>query len=360
MKMKEERAMQQENKRYRMPAEWEEHEGTWLSWPHRFSFRGENYRSELDNIWVAITKGLYQGENVHILVFDDEEKMHVQKLLGKAKINMGKIDFIIMETDDVWIRDNGPIFVYDEEDNLVMTNWKFNGWGGKYGYELDNQVSEKISQFYGFPRVDAPLVLEGGGVNVNGTGTLMAALTSIVNDNRNPEYTKKEQENIISKHFGVDNFIWITGIVGEENGDEDTDYHIDGAACFTNKNTILYEYDPFKEDKDYLLEAYDKHYKEIKKCKTEDGEDLTLVPLPLTRKEVKEAGCKGSYLNIYIGNKAVLVPIYGDENDGLALQIIEGQFPGREIIGIDVCKLFPYGGMIHCVTQQQPINKKTK
>ncbi len=350
--------MHQENKNYRMPAEWEEHEGTWLSWPHRFSFRGEHYRSELDGIWVSMAKALHEGENVHILVYDEQEKQHVQALLKEANIDMCKIDLIIMETNDVWIRDNGPIFVYDEEDNLVITNWKFNGWGNKYAYDLDNQIPEKISKLCNIERIDIPMVLEGGGINVNGSGTLMAALTSIVNDNRNSEYTKEEQEHIMSQYLGIKNYIWITGIVGEENGDEDTDYHIDGAACFTNQNTILYEYDPFKEDKAYLLEAYDKHYQEIRKCKTEDGADLKLVPVPLTRKEVKDAGCKGSYLNFYIGNKVVLVPIYNDENDALALKIIEGQFPERKIVGIDVCKLYPYGGMIHCVTQQQPKDKK--
>lgn len=346
------------NKKYRMPAEWEEHEGTWLSWPHRFSFVGKDYREKLDDIWVAITNALHSGERVHIIVYDQEEKEHVTKLLEAEKVDLGKIDFVLMETDDVWIRDNGPIFVYDEDDNLVMINWQFNGWGGKYEYALDNLASEKIAKYLNCPRIDVPMILEGGGIAVNGTGTLMAAKTSIINSNRNPRYTKEQIESNISRYLGISNFIWITGLLGAENLDEDTDFHIDGAAAFTDQNTVLYEYDPFHEDKDYLLVAYKKHLEEIKSCKTEDGKELIMVPVPLTRNEVKEAGCKGSYLNFYIGNKVVLAPVYGDENDGLALKIIEGQFPTREVVAINVNKLFPYGGMIHCVTQQQPINKK--
>ncbi len=117
---------------------------------------------------------------------------------------------------------------------------------------------------------------------------------------------------------------------------------------------IIYEYDPFSESEAYLLQAYEKHYQELRQARNTDGKPFQLIPLPLTRKVVKEAGCNGSYLNFYIGNEVVLVPIYGDEHDKLGLQIIEGQFPKRRTVGINISKLYAYGGMIHCVTQQHP------
>lgn len=271
---------------------------------------------------------------------------------------MNKIDFFVIESDDVWIRDNGPLFVCDKDGNAAMTNWKFNGWGGKYDYKIDNLVPDKMAKLGNFNQIDIPMVLEGGSIDVNGSGTLLAAKTSIINDNRNPGQSQKELEDIMSQYLGIKNYIWVSGLLGEENGNEDTDFHIDGSARFTDKNTIVYEWDPYFEDEDYLLTAYEKHYQEIKSCKTEDGEDLRLIPLPLTRKIVESADCKGSYLNFYIGNSAVLVPTYGDENDQLALKILEGQFPNRKVVGINVNALYPYGGMINCVTKQQPLFKK--
>lgn len=339
---------------YYMPAEWEKHEGTWLQWPHDQTHRGKGYRAKLDDIWVTMAKELHYGENVHIVVCNENEKKHVQTILKKAKVDMDKIDFLIQQTDDIWIRDNGPIFVKDHEGNLCLTDWNFNGWGNKYPYENDAKVPKKISQNYCLPKIDVNVCLEGGGIEVNGKGTLMAAKTSIINENRNPTLHQEEIESALTKHLGVTNFIWITGLRGEDNYNEDTDFHIDGAARFSNENTILYENDPFGESETYLMEAYEKHYQELQQARNTDGAPFQLIPLPLTRKIVEEAGSKGSYLNFYIGNEVVLVPIYDDEHDKLALQIIEGQFPGRRIVGVNVSKLYKYGGMIHCVTQQHP------
>ncbi|GGE61755.1 agmatine deiminase family protein [Priestia taiwanensis] len=341
-----------ENIKFHMPAEWEEHEGTWLQWPHDKTHRGEGYKAKLNDIWVSMAKELHYGENVHIVVCDNEEKEYVQLRLKEEKVDLTKIDFLIHEADDVWIRDNGPIFVKDKEGNLTLTHWIFNGWGDKYPHANDIIVPNKISENYKISKVDVDICLEGGGIEVNGQGTLMAAKSSIINENRNPTLSQEEIERALTKYLGVTNFIWITGLRGEDNYDEDTDFHIDGAARFTNENTILYEYDPFGESEAYLLEAHEKHYQELQQARNTDGKPFQLIPVPLTRKDVKEAGCKGSYLNFYIGNEVVLVPVYDDEHDKLALQIIEGQFPGRRIVGINVSKLYAYGGMIHCVTQQ--------
>ncbi len=301
-----------------------------------------------------MAKELHCGENVHIVVCNDAEKEHVQSKLNETKVTMDKIDFFFQETDDIWIRDNVPIFMKDKEGNLSLTNRIFNGWGNRFPYENDEMVPTKISENYRIPRVEASVCLEGGGIEVNRKGSLLAAKSSIMNENRNPTLCQEEIESALTKYLGVTNFIWISGLRGEDNHNEVTDYQIDGAERFSNENTIFYEYDPFGESEAYLLEAYEKHYQELRQARNTDGKAFQLIPVPVTRNVVKEAGSKGSYLNFYFGNEVVLVPIYGDEHDRLGLQIIEGQFPGRRIVGINVSKLYAYGGMIHCVTQQHP------
>ncbi|MEB8643473.1 agmatine deiminase family protein, partial [Bacillus cereus] len=171
-----------ENSLFYMPAEWEKHEGTWLQWPHDKAHRGEGYRAKLDDIWISMAKELHYGENVHIVVCDEEEKIHVQSKLIVANVNMDKIDFLIQETDDIWIRDNGPIFVTDKEGNRCLTHWIFNGWGNKYPYEKDANIPNKISEMYRIPKVESSVCLEGGGIEINGNGTLMAAKSSIINE----------------------------------------------------------------------------------------------------------------------------------------------------------------------------------
>ncbi|MCL1983311.1 MAG: agmatine deiminase family protein [Clostridiales bacterium] len=344
--------------KYRIPAEWEPHEGTWLQWPHNGTIlpdysEGRDYREQVEGIWIQMTKELHIGENVHIIVDNNAEKDHVTEKLSEENIDFNRVDFLVKRIDDVWVRDNGPIFVWDDQGNQVITDWSFNGWGGRMPHEFDAQVSAYISEHTNLLRVVPGIRLEGGGIEVDGRGSFMAAKTSIINDNRNPGKSQAEIEAEIAKYFGVTNFVWITGLSGDDPGGEMTDFHIDGAARFTGSNTILYEADPYGESEPHMLKTYDMHYNELRNCRDIDGNPFRLVPVPLTRLNVKGLDYKGSYLNYYIGNEVVLVPTYGDENDAVGLQIIEGQFPGRRIAGIDVCPLFPYGGMIHCVTQQQ-------
>ena len=342
------------DKKYYTPAEWEPHECTWLQWPHEDTPWGKGYQPKLDGIWVQMVKELHKGEKVRIIVCNETEKRHVLDCLKGKDIEFGQVEIYIKETNDVWVRDNGPIFVRDGEGKLAALDWNFNGWGDKYPHDKDCRIAEFIADTIGVARVKAPICLEGGGIEVNGQGSLMAAKTSIINDNRNPGKGQKEIEAELSYHFGVTNFVWISGILGEDNKDEDTDFHIDGAARFTDANTILYEADPFGESEPYILEAMEKHYSELRAARDAFGEPFTLVPVPVTRENSKGLDFKGSYLNYYVGNEVVLVPVYGDENDALGMKVVEGQFPGRRVVGIDVTPLFPYGGMIHCVTQQQP------
>ncbi|MCG8481757.1 MAG: agmatine deiminase family protein, partial [Clostridia bacterium] len=221
--------------KYYMPLEDELHEGTWLQWPHDYTY-GYGNRKELEDIWIEMTKELAKGENVHIIAYNRTEKKHIKKVLNKANVDMSKVDFYLFKTNDTWIRDNGPIFVYDDQDDLVITNWEFNGWGEKYPYFHDNLIPKKISNAIHVLREDINMVLEGGAIEHDGNGTCMATLTSIVNDNRNPGLTVEDVEEYLTYYLGFTNFIWLDGTISENDV---TDCHIDGFVKFVNDEKIV-------------------------------------------------------------------------------------------------------------------------
>jgi agmatine deiminase len=337
---------------YTMPDESEQHEGTWLQWPHQFQY-GNTYRNRLDATWVAMTKALVAGEKVHIVAFNTTEKSRIINLLNKAGVPLTNVEFKIYETDDVWIRDNGPIYVRDKNGQLMIEDWGFNGWGEKADYSLCDAIPTKIATDQNRSKIDLNDVMinEGGAIEIDANGTLLATKSAILNKNRNPNMTQAEAEEIFTKYLGVTNFIWLEGVAGLEI----TDMHIDGFAKFANKNTLvtmskndlLYWQVP-KVDIDKLYAA-----------KNKNNVAYNIVQLPLTKNNVvtaynKNLGYKGSYANYYIANTSVLVPNYNDPNDAIANQIIQKLYPTRTVIGIDVRNLYANGGMIHCVTQQQP------
>jgi agmatine deiminase len=337
---------------YTMPEESEPHEGTWLQWPNQYQY-GETYSSRLNSTWVEMTAALIKSENVHLIVYDENQKQKVEKMLNDASISMEKIDFSIYKTDDVWVRDNGPIYVKDSDGNIVIEDWGFNGWGEKANFENCDDVPKKIAQDHNTKNIDLNEVLinEGGSVEIDGNGTLMACKSSIINANRNPKKSVDEVENIFTKYLGVTNFIWLEGKAGLEI----TDMHIDGFARFGNENTIV----TMSEDNLLEWQVPENDIKTLYAATNKKGEKYKFVELPLTKNNVTTAYGKkldypGSYVNYYIANTVVLVPNYNDQNDAIANSIIQKLYPTRKVIGIDVRNLYANGGMIHCVTQQQP------
>ena len=320
---------------YTMPAEEAEHEGTWLQWPHKYTY-GQDTPDRYDQIWVDMTVALHTGERVHIIAYNNEERNRIIQLLNNAGVDMNQIDFLIEKTEDVWVRDNGPIFVYDENNNLKITNWEFNGWGGKHDFHYDNQIPSHVSEAIGIPKLDIDMVLEGGSIEVDGNGTLMATRSSILNNNRNPGMTQAEAEVFFKHYLGVTNFIWLDGIVGQDI----TDYHIDGFARFVQGNILL------THSQENMWSPGE--YEVLSTARNADGELYTRVELPVA------INSEGSYMNYYVGNEVVLVPNYNESSDAVANAIIQDLFPNREVIGIFVNELWEDGGAIHCVTQQQP------
>lgn len=336
---------------YKMPEESAPHEGTWLQWPHKYQY-GSTYQNRLDPTWVAMTKELVQSEKVHIIAYDGTEKDRIVRLLTGEGVPLNNIDFKLYPTDDFWVRDNGPIYVKDKNGKLFIQDWGFNGWGNKAQYSNCNTIPSKIAAASGIPKVDLNSVMinEGGSVEIDGNGVLMACKSSILNENRNPGMTQQQAEAIFTKNLGITKFIWLDG---KANLDI-TDMHIDGFARFANSTTII---TMNTNDLEYW-QVPDSDMGKLYNATQKNGTPYQFVKVPLTKYDVvttygKNVG-RASYINYYIANNRVLVPNYNDPNDAVANNIIQQLYPDKKVIGIDCRNLFANGGMVHCVTQQQP------
>lgn len=347
---------------YHFPEESAEHEGTWLQWPHQYQ-HGVTYRNRVESTWVEMVKALQTNEKVHIIAYNEVEKQRIIKVLEKAKVSLKNVDFKIYPTDDVWIRDNGPIFVKDNNGNILIEDWGFNGWGEKYDFENCDQIPSKIGKDLGVKVIDLgeEMVNEGGSVETDGNGVLMACKSSVISQEkesiRNKGITQRQAENIFKKYYGVSKVIWLDGVTGLDV----TDMHIDGFMKFINHNTML----TMKEEDLLELGLSESDVEKLYSATNKQGKEYKKVYIPATKNKVKTAygkqlEDKGSYVNYYLANGVVLVPNYGDTNDKIANEIIQKQYPDRKVIGIDVRNLYENGGMIHCVTQQQPAGKLLK
>jgi agmatine deiminase len=338
---------------YTMPDEATPHEGTWLQWPHQYEY-GVAYRNSLDATWVAMTKALVQSEKVHIIAYNVTEQTRITALLNAASVSLANVDFKIYQTNDVWIRDNGPIYVKDKNGNLIIQDWGFNGWGNKFGSSKCNTIPTQVgtSQNKTVVNLNTTMTLEGGSVELDGNGTFLATKSSILNSNRNPGMTQSQAEAILTKNIGATKFIWLNGVAGLET----TDMHIDGFAKFANGNTIV-----TMTEADLLYwQVPQTDINTLYNATNKNGIAYNIIKIPLTQNDVSTTlgvnlGYKGSYINYYIANTVVLVPNYNDPNDAIANAKIQTLYPNKTVIGIDVRNLYENGGMVHCVTQQQPL-----
>lgn len=338
--------------KYTMPDETQPHEGTWLQWPHHYQY-GTTYRNRLDATWVAMTKTLVESEKVHLIAYDGTEKARITTLLTAANVPLTNVDFKIFQTNDVWVRDNGPIFVKDAAGKLMIQDWGFNGWGKKMAFAKCDVIPAALGAALNLPVVNlnAAMKIEGGGYEIDGEGAFLACKSSILNANRNPNMTQAQAETILSTNLGVSKFIWLDGVAGLDI----TDMHIDGFARFANATTIV---TMNRTDLQYWqVTASD--ITKLYAAKKVNGNAYTFEYLPLTKNNVvtaygKDLGEKGSYVNFYVGNTRVLVPSYNDPNDVVAKNSLQRLYPTKTVVSIDVRNLYENGGMIHCVTQQQP------
>jgi agmatine deiminase len=343
---------------YGMPAEWERHSATWLSWPHdQETF--PNGVEKVEKTYLEIISALQKSEDVNLFVKDNDTKARVAKLLNESSIDPKRVSLHIGDYTGTWMRDYGPIFLVNKSSKkLAMTHWIFDAWGGKYANHMkDTHIPDVINQELRLDCFKPGIILEGGSIDVNGSGTLMTTEQCLLNKNRNPNLSKKDIEGYLMDYLGVRNIIWIKGGVA---GD-DTDGHVDDIARFVGPKTVLCAYEEDEKDENHSI--LKENYEMLVKAKDQDGNKLKVIRLPMPpRTENKFSEDEGerlpaSYLNFYIGNDVVLVPVFGHENDKVALKAIQEAFPSRKIVGIN-CSDLIYGlGAIHCITQQQPAVK---
>ena len=337
---------------YRMPAEWESHEATWLAWPHN----RETWPDQLDlvkDIWAQMVKGISPKERVCLLVNDELAQDEAVTRLTRVGARMEHVTFHKIPTVDVWIRDYGPTFVTRQQGDapLAFNDWIFNAWGGKYeSYQKDDEVAKAIAQLLSVPVFEYPIVLEGGAVDVNGRGACLTTEQCLLNPNRNPHLGREEIEGVLRESLGADHFIWLgSGIVGD-----DTDGHIDDIARFVDPTTVVCAIEEDPKDENYA--PLQENYERLQGARDQNGGRLTIVPLPMPGKVVYEGvRLPASYANFYIANGIVLVPTFDHPNDRVALGVLEDLFHGREVVGIPCTPLLAGLGAIHCVTQQEPL-----
>ncbi len=354
---------------YRMPAEWELHEAVWLQWPD-VSMRGTpSYARKLQSTWLEMTAALGNHVTVRIAATNTDAAADVERDCARFGANMARVEVHVVPLDDVWMRDNGPIFVKSADGELVATDWNFNGWGKEAAIkDLDRQVPTVVAGLCGLKRQVGDIITEGGAIEVNGSGTLMATRSSILNPNRNPGKSQQEIEVALSKLLGVTNFVWLSGAppdVCYKLGDP-TDFHIDLVARFVERNVVLANYT--EDHSDPRKPFMDRHIEELKVARDETGASLEVIPIPAPHMQsvstvtfggvsfsiAPGAPTDASYTNYLVTNGLVLMPVYGRPEDTRAKAIIAEHFPGRQVVGISAISVTEQGGSIHCVTQQQP------
>jgi agmatine deiminase len=324
-----------------MPAEWEIHSAVWLAWP----FDQTTFPNRMDRVeksYCKIFKALEKSERVELLVLNDDTKSSVEKKLQDYNIDLKQITFHVVNYADVWTRDFGPTFL----NNNDWVKWEYNA----YGKSDDPYFTDLLKDNLVFNNLKTPgnkfspgIVMEGGSIEVNGQGTVMTTEQCLLNPNRNPKLSKNEIEKYLKGYLGVEKIIWLKkGLINDH-----TDGHIDDVARFVAEDKILCTYEDDISDENY--EILKSNFQILKK------EPFELITIPMPHMKYGD-GTKApvSYVNFYIANKVVLVPIFNDPNDEKALKIIQNCFPDRKVVGIDASDLIYGGGTIHCMTQQQP------
>ncbi len=333
----------------RLPAEWEEHESILLVWPHK----GIDWASSLESVesvFVRIAVEISKREKCLIAA---DNRLHVIRKLREGKAVAENIRVLDMESNDVWVRDFGPITVLENGSPLLL-DFAFNGWGLKFQADLDNQVSRRLHQrkAFGDTRMDTiGMVIEGGSIDSDGAGTLLTTSQCLLSANRNPHLSREAIQEALTAHLGTDRILWLDH--GHLAGD-DTDAHIDTLVRFTAEDTLVYVSCDDLEDEHHPALALMEQ--QLESFRTRDGTPYNLIPLPWPGAVYGDNGRRlpATYANFLILNNAVLAPIYGDPADEAALQVLQYVFQDREIVAVPCLPLIHEGGSLHCSTMQLP------
>ena len=328
-----------------MPAEWEPHEATWLAWPHEASDWPGKF-TPIPWLYGEIARLLARVERVRILVEHADAEQSVRRVLKKCHADLNAVEFFHHSTNRSWTRDLCPLFVKNASGAVAITDWKFNGWAKYSNYSADDATPRFIAKKLKLPRFEPGLVLEGGSIDVNGSGKLLTTEECLLSDvqARNPGVSRREIERTLADYLGATEVIWLgRGIAGD-----DTHGHIDDIARFTACDTVVTIIEPDKSSANH--EPLKENLARLRK---RDGLRVVTLPCP---EPVYFAGqlLPASYANFYIANRLVLAPIFGDPQDRVALNTLAKLFTDREVIGIPCRDLVLGLGTLHCMTQQQP------
>ena len=342
------------NSLFRMPAEWEKQKSTLIGWPYNKK-DWPNMFKNIPRVFAKIISKITESQEVNLLIKNSKSQNIIKKLLKENNTNISNIKFIICKTDRVWMRDIGPIFIKDKKNKNILLNWKFNGWAKYKNYKDDNKVILRIKNYYKgdviSPKFNKKLiVLEGGSIDVNGKGLLLTTKECLLSkiQQRNSSLKLKDYNYIFQKFFGVKKVIWLNkGIEGD-----DTHGHVDDIARFVKPNKVFLAYENNKKDKNY--KNLNENFKILKKVKINSSQiKIRKIPMPKPI-YINKVRVPASYLNFYIFNKSVLLPVFNDPKDKIVVKIFKKEFKNRKIIPIDCSELIWGFGAIHCLTQQEP------
>ena len=336
---------------YYFPAEFAQHEATWLSWPHKEA----SWPGKINSIYpfyCQFIKELVKSEKVYINVNDATMKSDALKHLQAADVDLDQVFFCFHPTNDAWCRDHGPAFLVNPiaKEKKIVVDWGYNAWGNKYPpFDLDDCIPTLISNYYQIPVYYPGIVMEGGSVEFNGEGTILTSTACLLNKNRNPHLKQADIEFYLMNYYGAEQVLWIDeGIVGD-----DTDGHIDDTVRFVNADTVLAVVEENKNDDNYIL--LQKNLSDLKKLRLLNNKQLNIIELPMPDPVIyQDQRLPASYANFYISNTSVIVPTFQCHKDEKALNIIQEAFPERKVVGIDSTDLIWGLGSFHCLSQQEP------
>ena len=332
-----------------MPAEWEPHAGTWLTWPRREGISFPDLYDRIPPILAAMVRALAEDEGVFINVWDPTMEAEVRSVLTQHDALNDRVEFHHHPAYEPWCRDHGPVFVVNATQRAVL-NWGYNAWGEKYPpYDLDNAVPEHIASVRGLPCFTPDMILEGGSIEVNGQGTLITTESCLLNPNRNPALDRAAIEQRLSDYLGVRKVLWLgEGIVGD-----DTDGHMDDLTRFVDAQTVVTAVEPDPQDPNHP--PLQVNLQRLQAMRTQDGDSMRVIELPMPEPVLDQGErLPASYANFYIGNRTVLMPAFGQSRDADAQAILQQCFPSRRVLPLDSTNLIRGLGSFHCLTQQEP------
>ncbi len=333
----------------RQPAEWAPHDACWTAFPWDPEAWLEHLAAAQEE-FVTLCRAFAKqgGERLEILVANKKVRAAAESTLAGVACNLHDVPY-----GDVWLRDTAPVFMRNTQHELTPVCFGFNGWGGKYVMDGDDLVAKAVAKKTGLAPLSVPLVFEGGSLDVDGEGTALTTEQCLLNENRNPGLGRAKIEQLVMDAYGLDKLIWL----GDGLLNDHTDGHIDNIARFVGPGKVACMAPRNSQDPNF--DVLNRIIATLEESTDAKGRHLDVVRLPSVGRHLATDGSvmPASYLNFYIANDAVFVPLYDSPYDGEAIDTLAGCFPSREIIGLGAKALLTGGGSFHCITQQQPTAK---